>query len=355
METSSSLISPPSALFPAPVTIESHRAPAPSGATPGGVEGILDRRLNRDDVTDIVRRLVYVQRRAKTLGRLLKLPQHVVGSIPKLTSDPQEPLFYIMERFVREVKPKPTWRLILAALKDNLMKECALAEEIEESLVPKTVSDSEANCSQRKAAVMTPAVPQVASANAITVGAHSSSIAEGVEFSRRKFGTVGSEQLFTMPRSQVVTSQEIDESLVLKTVSDSEGSSSQCKAAVMIPLTPKVSQVASDNAVTTMKASPQYQSISQRRLATGHLMQPFTLPRSGPQAPGTGMHNIIYKPIWPQHYSTYNATAHLPKRRQVLKSAAKHQYLKASRKARGRPFFDRSLSSPAVSSVPTCK
>ncbi|CAI8012753.1 hypothetical protein GBAR_LOCUS8150, partial [Geodia barretti] len=48
-------------------------------------------------------------------------------------------------------------------------------------------------------------------------------------------------------------------------------------------------------------------------------------------------------------------TAHLPKRRQVLKSAAKHQHLKASGKARGRPFFDCSLSSPAVSSVPTCQ
>ena len=95
---------------------------------------VLDKRLNKDDAVDIVRQLLDVQNKAKTLGRLLELSRAIIEVTPQLTGDPQAPLFYIIDEFLKQVDPRPTWRLILNALKDPLIAEHSLAQEIEVSL-----------------------------------------------------------------------------------------------------------------------------------------------------------------------------------------------------------------------------
>ncbi|CAI8030167.1 hypothetical protein GBAR_LOCUS17108, partial [Geodia barretti] len=103
---------------------------------------VLDKRLNKDDAVDIVRQLLDVQNKAKTLGRLLKLPRAIIEVTPQLTGDPQAPLFYIIDEFLKQVDPRPTWRLILNALRDPLIGEHSLAQEIEMSLTPDITSPS---------------------------------------------------------------------------------------------------------------------------------------------------------------------------------------------------------------------
>ena len=98
------------------------------------VDTVLEKRLNKDDATDIVRHLLDVQSKAKTLGRLLKVPKAIIDVTPQSTSDPQAPLFHIIDECLKQVDPKPTWRLILNALRDPLIGEHSLAQEIEVSL-----------------------------------------------------------------------------------------------------------------------------------------------------------------------------------------------------------------------------
>lgn len=96
----------------------------------------MDKTLSQDDVICIVEKLLNVQRRARKLGRVLKLPQHIINSIPKFDSDPQAPLLYVIEHFVKQVQPRPTWRVILNALRNKVMDEDRLADEIVHSLTP---------------------------------------------------------------------------------------------------------------------------------------------------------------------------------------------------------------------------
>ena len=95
---------------------------------------VLEKRLNKDDATDIVRHLLDVQSKAKTLGRLLKVPKAIIYVTPQSTSDPQAPLFHIIDECLKQVDPIPTWRLILNALRDPLIGEHSLAQKIEVSL-----------------------------------------------------------------------------------------------------------------------------------------------------------------------------------------------------------------------------
>ncbi|CAI8056911.1 hypothetical protein GBAR_LOCUS31001 [Geodia barretti] len=76
---------------------------------------VLDKRLNKDDAVNIVRQLLDVQNKAITLGRLLKLPRAIIEVTPQLTGDPQAPIFYMIDEFLKQVDPRPTWRLILNA------------------------------------------------------------------------------------------------------------------------------------------------------------------------------------------------------------------------------------------------
>jgi hypothetical protein len=112
------------------------------GASPGD---ILDRTLNREDVNDISERLLGLQNKPKLLSRALKLPLTVIDSVPKRTqtSEVLDALIYVIESLVRQVEPRPTWRLILDALKSQLMNEAALSKQIEEDIVPKSTCDSE--------------------------------------------------------------------------------------------------------------------------------------------------------------------------------------------------------------------
>ena len=99
---------------------------------------IMDRKLSHDDVTGIVEELLDVQTKSKIFGHLLKIPRGSINSIHQQYSDPQDCLFHVIDEFVKQVEPKPTWRLILTALRNRLIGEYALAHDIMQSLLKKS-------------------------------------------------------------------------------------------------------------------------------------------------------------------------------------------------------------------------
>lgn len=104
-----------------------------ANAAPSRVFNVLDETLTKDDAMGIVRRLLEIRSKTKTLGRLL-LREAVLDLTPQQSTDSEAALLYIVEEFLKQVKPKPTWRAILNALRDQHIKEHRLAQEIEESL-----------------------------------------------------------------------------------------------------------------------------------------------------------------------------------------------------------------------------
>ena len=79
-----------------------------------------------------------VQTKSKIFGRVLKLPASTVDRIHVQYSDPEECLFQVMDEFVKQVEPRPTWRAIVNALRNPLIGFTNLVEEIEYKLYGKT-------------------------------------------------------------------------------------------------------------------------------------------------------------------------------------------------------------------------
>ena len=91
--------------------------------------------LSQDDAVEVVKELLSVQTKSKELGHLLGLPRERVDAILHSYRDPQKQLFYIIEEFLKQIEPRPTWGLILEALRSTLLKEYRLAMDIESKLL----------------------------------------------------------------------------------------------------------------------------------------------------------------------------------------------------------------------------
>ena len=67
------------------------------------------------------------------LGRVLKVPKSTVDSILKQYSNPKDQLFHVIDEFVKQVDPTPTWRVIANAVRDPLIGMSSLAQKIEQN------------------------------------------------------------------------------------------------------------------------------------------------------------------------------------------------------------------------------
>ena len=68
---------------------------------------------------------------AYMLGLKLNLPSHEVDAIRKIYPDPREFLLQVILAFLRRAKPRPTWRVIVDALRSPIVNLTALAERVE--------------------------------------------------------------------------------------------------------------------------------------------------------------------------------------------------------------------------------
>ena len=87
--------------------------------------------LNPGDVPDVVCEILDVGTKSDIFGRVLKLPKATVDSIYQKYSDPRDRLFGVIDEFMKQVEPPPTWRVILEALRNPLIGQYRLAQEIE--------------------------------------------------------------------------------------------------------------------------------------------------------------------------------------------------------------------------------
>ena len=100
-----------------------------------------DRILSQDDVADVVCEIFDVRTKSDKFGRVLKLPKATVDCIYQQYSDPQDRLFAVLDEFVKQVEPPPTWRVIVEALRHPLIGQHRLAQEIESKYCPRSPTD----------------------------------------------------------------------------------------------------------------------------------------------------------------------------------------------------------------------
>ena len=89
---------------------------------------------------NVLEELVEAQNHSYRLGLKLKLPSHVVDSIRAQYSDPRDRLLQVLLEFMRQTEPRPTWRVIIDALRSRAVNLPHLAEIVEAAHFPDTTA-----------------------------------------------------------------------------------------------------------------------------------------------------------------------------------------------------------------------
>ena len=98
--------------------------------------------LAPEDAVDILEKLLPAQNKSYELGLKLKLQQHEVEAIHMKYSDPRECLLQIIITFLRKVDPRPTWRVIIQALRSPVVDLPTLARRVEAAHFPDDMTTS---------------------------------------------------------------------------------------------------------------------------------------------------------------------------------------------------------------------
>ena len=80
----------------------------------------------------VLEEILEAKTHARYIGLKFKLPKHVVDGIHTKYSDPQDHLHGIIEEYLKQVDPTPTWRAIADALRSPLVNLPHLAKRIED-------------------------------------------------------------------------------------------------------------------------------------------------------------------------------------------------------------------------------
>ena len=92
--------------------------------------------LTERDAKDMFEELVVAMNKAYELGLVLKLLPHELDAIRKTYPDPRECLLQVILSFLRQAKPRPTWKVIVDALRSPAVNLTALAERVEAAHFP---------------------------------------------------------------------------------------------------------------------------------------------------------------------------------------------------------------------------
>ena len=92
--------------------------------------------LTPDDAVDMLEELLPAQNKSYEMGLKLKLPQHEVESIHSAYSKPRSRLLHILIGFANQAEPRPTWGVIVEALRSPAVNLPALAAGVEAAHLP---------------------------------------------------------------------------------------------------------------------------------------------------------------------------------------------------------------------------
>ena len=94
------------------------------------------RTLTPDDAVDVLDEILEAQNQSYVLGLRLKLPLHVVDAIFSRYLESDKRLLHIIIEFSKQVEPRPTWRVIVDALRTPAVNMPQLARRVEETYLP---------------------------------------------------------------------------------------------------------------------------------------------------------------------------------------------------------------------------
>ena len=79
----------------------------------------------------VLEELLPAQNKCYDLGLKLKLPQYLLDSIQLQYSSPQDRLLHIITYFLNQVEPRPTWKVIVDALRSPVVNLPSLSLKLE--------------------------------------------------------------------------------------------------------------------------------------------------------------------------------------------------------------------------------
>ena len=89
---------------------------------------------------DVLEEILPAQNHSFKLGLKLRLPHHEVEGIHSTHIDPCSRLLHVILAFLNQAKPRPTWRVIVDALRSPLVNLTSLADKVEEAHFPDPTS-----------------------------------------------------------------------------------------------------------------------------------------------------------------------------------------------------------------------
>ena len=95
-----------------------------------------DAMLTERDAMAIFEELLEAMNQAYMLGLVLKLPPHVVDAISAAYTNARDRFLQVILAFLRQAEPRPTWRVIVDALRSPAVNLTALAERVEAAHFP---------------------------------------------------------------------------------------------------------------------------------------------------------------------------------------------------------------------------
>lgn len=101
---------------------------------------IVDETLRIDDAVDVLEALIDAQNDSYVLGLSLRLPPNEIDGIHSTYSYPRHRLLHVIIAFLKQVHPRPTWKVIVDALRSPIVNLPVLAATVEEAHFPDCTS-----------------------------------------------------------------------------------------------------------------------------------------------------------------------------------------------------------------------
>lgn len=96
----------------------------------GAILCIIEDVLTPSDAAEVVEELLPAQNKSYELGLKLNLPQYEVENIHSSYSKQEKRLLHVIMQFLNQVEPRPTWRVIIDALRSRLVNLPQLGQEL---------------------------------------------------------------------------------------------------------------------------------------------------------------------------------------------------------------------------------
>ena len=95
-----------------------------------------DETLTPDDAVDVMQEQLPAQNQSYMLAVKLNLPLNTVDAIHSMYLEPRDRLLHVLIEFIKQTEPRPTWSVIVDALRDPVVNLSHLAERVEAAHLP---------------------------------------------------------------------------------------------------------------------------------------------------------------------------------------------------------------------------